>query len=123
MFPAYKLNRKNTHPENIQDIVFEKVKGHGGTVNRTSVYAEAAVRKVLLRRCYGKFRIIHKKNSVLESVFWCFLMNFAKFVITPFLQNSTGRLLLIIAVSIVAKGVLANQTVNYETRTKAYVLI
>ena len=26
-------------------------------------------------------------------------------------------------VSIVAKGVLANQTVNYETRTKVYVLI
>ena len=42
--------------------------------------------------------------------FWCF-------------QNSTGGLVLIIAVSIVAKGVLANQTMNYETRTKAYVLI
>ena len=45
-------------------------------------------------------------------------MNFAQFGIS-FLQNSTGRLLLIIAVSIVAKGVLANETVNYETRTKA----
>ena len=31
------------------------------------------------------------------------------------------RLLLIIAVTIRAKGVLANETVNYETRTKAYV--
>ena len=29
------------------DIVFEKAKGHGGTVNRTSVYGEAAVRWVL----------------------------------------------------------------------------
>ena len=28
-------------------IVFEKEKGHGGTVNRTSVYAEAAVQRVL----------------------------------------------------------------------------
>ena len=55
--------------------------------------------------------------------FWCFLGNFAKFARTPFLQNSSGRLLLIIAVSTVAKGVLANQTVKYETRTKAYVLI
>ena len=55
--------------------------------------------------------------------FWCFLVNFKKFARTPFLQNSSGRLLLIIAVSIVAKGVLANQNVNYETRTKAYVLI
>ena len=37
------------------------------------------------------------------------------------LQNNTGQLLL--AVSIVVKEVLANETVNYETRTKAYVLI
>ena len=29
------------------DIVFEKVKGCGGTVNRSSDYAEAAVEKVL----------------------------------------------------------------------------
>ena len=48
--------------------------------------------------------------------FWCFLVNFAKFARTPFLQNSTGRLLLIIAVSIVVKGVLANKTVNYATK-------
>ena len=40
-----------------------------------------------------------------------------------FLQNSTGQLFLIITVSIVAKGVLANETVNYDTKTKAYVLI
>ena len=51
-----------------------------------------------------------------ESLLWCFLVNFAKFVRTPFLQNSTGRLLLIIAVSIVVKGVLANETVNYDTK-------
>ena len=53
---------------------------------------------------------------MLESLFWCFLVNFAKFERTPFLQNSTGRLLLIIAVSIVVKGVLANKTVNYDTK-------
>ena len=29
------------------DIIFEKTEGHGGTVNRASVYAEAAVRWVL----------------------------------------------------------------------------
>ena len=29
------------------DIVFEKAKGRGGTVNRTSAYGEAAVRRVL----------------------------------------------------------------------------
>ena len=49
-----------------------------------------------------------------ESLFWCSLVNFPKFERTPFLQNSTRRLLLIIAVSIVVKGVLANETVNYE---------
>ena len=69
-----------------------------------------------LKRFYGKFRRIQKKTSVPESLFWCFLVNFAKFVRTPFLQNSTGRLLLIIAVSIVVKGVLANETVNYDTK-------
>ena len=29
------------------DIVFEKTKGHYGTVNKTSIYSEAAGRKVL----------------------------------------------------------------------------
>ena len=48
---------------------------------------------------------------------------FAKFVGTPFLQNTTGRLLLIMAVSIVMKGELENETVNYDTKTKAYLLI
>ena len=49
----------------------------------------------------------------------CFLVNFAKFLRTPFSQNITGRLLLIIAVSIVVKEELANGTVNYDTKTKA----
>ena len=51
-----------------------------------------------------------------ESLFWRFLVNFAKFVRTPFLQNSTRQRLLIVALSIVAKGVLANETVNYDTK-------
>ena len=63
------------------------------------------------------------KTSVPESLFWYFLVNFAEFVRTPFLQSSTGRLILIIAVSIVAKRVLANETVNFDTKTKAHVLI
>ena len=89
----------------------------GGTVNITSVYAQAAVRSILLKRCYGKFQTINKKTSVLEFLFWCFLVNFAKFERTEsFLQNSTGRLLLIIAVSVVVKGVLAKERVNYDTK-------
>ena len=63
------------------------------------------------------------RKHVPESLFWCFLVNFTEFVTTPFWQSSTRRLLWIIAVSIVAKGVLANETVNYDTQTKAYVLI
>ena len=75
------------------------------------------------KRCYEKFRRIYMKTSESESLFWCFRVNLAKFLRTRFLQNSTGRLLLIIAVSIVAKGVLAHETVNYDTKTKTYILI
>ena len=59
---------------------FEKVKGGGAAVNRRSVYAEAALRRVLLKRCYEKFCRIRRKKSVPESLFWCFLVNFAKLV-------------------------------------------
>ena len=50
----------------------------------------------------------------------CFLVKSAKFVETAFLQNTTGRLLLIIAVSIVVKGELANETVNYDSKRYMY---
>ena len=50
-------------------------------------------------------------------------MNFAKFVRTPFLENITGRLVLIVASSIVVTGKLANETKNYDTKTTAYVPI
>ena len=48
-----------------------------------------------------------------------FFVNFAKFVRTPILQNTTRRLLLIIAVSIVLvmKEELASETVNDDTKT------
>ena len=46
----------------MRDIVFEKKKGYGGTVNRTRDYAEKAVRKVPQRRYYEKFRKIQKKK-------------------------------------------------------------
>ena len=39
-----------------------------------------------------------------------------------FLQNTTGRLPLIIAVSIVVKGELANETVHYDKKAEAYVM-
>ena len=34
------------------DIFFEKAKGRGVTVNKTSVYAEAAIQRVLLKKSY-----------------------------------------------------------------------
>ena len=49
-----------------------------------------------------------QENICNGILFWCFLVNSAKFARIPFLQNSSGRLLLIITVSIVAKGVLVN---------------
>ena len=42
----YWAHSEITQPENMCDNVFEKVKGHGETVNRRNVYAEAAVQRV-----------------------------------------------------------------------------
>ena len=47
LLPVYKLSRENVQSEKMYETVFEKGKVCGGTVNRTSVYAEAAGRKVL----------------------------------------------------------------------------
>ena len=40
-----------------------------------------------------------------------------------FFQNIIGRLLLFLAVSIELNGEMANETVNYDSKTKAYVPI
>ena len=45
------------------DIVFYSAKSCGGAVNRTSDYEEAAV-----KTCYEKFRKIHKKTLVPETL-------------------------------------------------------
>ena len=46
-------------------------------------------------------------------------MNFANFVRALFLRNTNGQLFLIITVPIVVKVELANETVNYDLKTKA----
>ena len=61
------------------DIVFQKAKGPGRTVTRMSVCSEAAVPRALYKISQNS-----RKKSVPESIFCCFLMNFAKFVRTPF---------------------------------------
>ena len=65
------------------------------------VDAEAATGGVLLKNVSWKFHNIHRKTLGPESTLlkkrpWhrCFSMNFAKFLRTPFLQNTSGRLLL-----------------------------
>ena len=47
LVPSCKLSQENTQPENMCEIVFEKTKSRGGIANRMSVYAEAAIQKVL----------------------------------------------------------------------------
>ena len=46
------------------DIVFEKTKGRGETVNKMSVNAEGTVPKVLWKSASEKFCKIHKKTTV-----------------------------------------------------------
>ena len=47
LFQVYKLSQENTQSENFSF----KETGRGGIVNRTSVYAKAAVGRVLLKKC------------------------------------------------------------------------
>ena len=44
--PVYELSQENTQPDNMWDIGFEKAESNGGTVNKTSIYAEAAIQRV-----------------------------------------------------------------------------
>ena len=71
--------------------------------------------KVLSERCYEKFREIHKRTSVLENQALAQVFSYKIYEICKnyFLQNTTWQLLLIEAVSIVAKGELYK---NWRTR-------
>ena len=55
------------------------------------------------------------KNKSLAQMFSC---EFCEICKNTFFANTTGRLLLIIAVSMVMKRELANETVNYDTKLK-----
>ena len=82
-------------------------------------------RKHLCRNLFfDKVKLCRSSTSLKTSLQRrCFLVNFGKFVRTPFLQNTTGRLLLITAISIVVKGEQTNENLIYHTKTKAYVPI
>ena len=45
--PNLQIKPKNTQPEKMCNIIFEKAKGSSRKVNRASVYVEATVRRVL----------------------------------------------------------------------------
>ena len=119
-------------------IVFEKAKVHGGTVNET-LFMQNQPSKGLLKKdvmrnfaeftrkhqCqdvfFDKFKLCRSATSLKTSLGHVFFVNFTKYLRTPFLQSTTGQLLLIIAVSTVVKGELVNETVSYDIKTRAYV--
>ena len=56
----------------MRDIAFEKAKGRGGTVNRTSVYGEAAARRFFKRdvmRNFAEFTRKHPCQHLFLGVF------------------------------------------------------
>ena len=55
------------------NIVFEKVKGHSGTVNRTSVYAEAAVQGFFKKDVLRNFAEFTRKHLCRNLFFGVFL--------------------------------------------------
>ena len=63
LFLVYKLSRENTQPENICDIVFEKAQGRAGKKDKTSVYAEAALRRFFKNRFMRNFAEFAKKKK------------------------------------------------------------
>ena len=108
LFPTYKLSRKNTQAGNMCDIVFEKAKGCGRKIKQSQCLCRSSRPNGSLKKVLWEISQNSQENICNGISFWCFLVNFVKFARTPFLQNSSGRLLLIMAVSIVAKGVLVN---------------
>ena len=107
------ITKKVYFPYNIFYSVYRFV--FKGTLKAKIHYTEAVTGGVLKKSCSYKFRKIHGKTPVPESFlnktflkFWikpatllekrlwhrCFPVNFDKFLKTPFLQKSSGRLLL-----------------------------
>ena len=86
------------------DIVFEKVRGRDGTVNRMSdrqkqsskgFYIEGISQNLQEDTCDGDFfdkvRRCRSETSLKTRLqYRSFLVNFAKFLRKPFLQNTTG---------------------------------
>ena len=125
LVPSLQIKPRKYSAENMCDIVFEKALGRVGKVNRTRSsrpkgkgFMRNFSELTLEHLCWNLFL---DKIKLSRSATWlksryqsrCFFVKFTKFVGTHFLHGITGRLLLIVAVSIVVKGELANKTVNY----------
>ena len=90
------------------DIVFEKTKGCGRTLNGTKIYAEQPSKrffKKIIMKNFAKFTRKHlcRKNETPAQVFSCEFCEICKNI---FFAEHHRRLLLIITVSIVVKGEL-----------------
>ena len=62
----------------------------------------------------------HKKKNMCQNPFFGFLLGILGICKNIFFGEQHRA---IIALSLVAKGLLAKEAINYETKTKAYVLI
>ena len=69
---------------------------------------------------FRRYRSATSFKTILQRSF--FLVIFEKFLGAPFVQNTTRRLFLIIAVSVLVREELANKTVNYDICKLIYVL-
>ena len=137
LLKVYKLSRENTQLENMCDIIFEKNKISWWDSKQNECLCRSSRPRRSLKKalwkisqnsqeniCAGTVKLCRSEFSLKASLQRrCFFVNFAKFVRTPFLQNTTGRLLLTIATSTVLTAELANVTVNYDTKTEVYVPI
>ena len=108
------------------DIAFEKTKGRVGTVNRTSVYAEAVVRRFLKigdKFCrisfFNKVKLC-KSAALLKTrlLCRCVLANFAKFVRTHFFAEHHRATASNYSSINSSEGRINKRNLNYDTQTK-----
>ena len=107
------------------------------------LWSEADVGGILFKIILQKFRKIHRKALVSQSLSWqickpqtcnfirkrlqhkCFLVNFAKFLITLFLQNTSGQLITYIGKKAVSNWSILAQMFHFyipwkRRKTKAF---
>ena len=122
-FPAYKLNRKNNHPENMCDIFFLKSKRSWWDSKQRECLCWSSCPKGSLNQILWAILQNLQENIYTGIFIFVFSCEYCKFCKSNIFAEQHWILLLIIAVSIVPKGVLTSETVKYDRKTKTYVLI